>query len=54
MKPNEPIHFDAAQKSFADAHRIARKMAAAGTTKRRVHSWAEAMKAALKAPRGQV
>ncbi|GAA0805756.1 hypothetical protein [Cupriavidus gilardii] len=53
MKPNEPIHFDAAQKSFADAHRIARKMAAAGTTKRRVHSWAEAMKAALQAGRAK-
>lgn len=47
MKPNEPKQFDPAQRSFADAHRTARKMAAEGTTKKRVHKWAAAMKAAL-------
>lgn len=49
MKPNEPLLFDPAQKAFADAHKVARKMASKGTSKKRVHEWAEAMKAALQA-----
>ena len=49
MKPNEPLLFDPAQRAFADAHKTANKMAKKGTTKKRVHEWAESMKAALKA-----
>lgn len=51
MKPNEPATFDAAQRHFAEANRVARKMADKGTTKKRVHKWAEEMKAALTARR---
>jgi len=47
MKPNEPKQFDPAQRSFAEAHRTARKMASDGTTAKRVSKWAAAMKAAL-------
>jgi len=52
MKPNDPLRFDKAQQQFAEAHRVARKMASQGTTKKRVHKWTESMLAALKAPRG--
>jgi hypothetical protein len=48
MKPDEPMSFDPAQRHFADARRIAKKMANKGTTAKRVHKRAEQMKAALK------
>lgn len=53
MKPNEPKQFDPAQRNFADAHRTARKMAAEGTTPKRVGKWAASMKAALGSKKGR-